>query len=80
MTYGPWAQGKPLTPAQSKTLEMLAEHPGEFRWGYGKSAFALARRGLAKIKYVASDDGEHFTAKFVITRRGKELLAAVSHS
>lgn len=63
-----------LTPAQLKTLGKMSEHPGEFRWGYGKSAFALARRGLAKIKYVASDDGEHFTAKFVITKRGEDLL------
>lgn len=77
MTYGPFALGKPLTPAQLKALKKLAEHSGEFRRGYGKSAFALARRGLAKIKYV-SDDGGHFNAKFVITRRGEEFLAAPS--
>lgn len=64
----------PPTAAQIKTLVKLAEHPGQFRRGYGRSAFALARRGLAKIKYV-SDDGEAFTAKFVITRRGEEVLA-----
>lgn len=60
-----------------KALRNLAEHSGEFRRGYGKSAFALARRGLAKIKYV-SDDGEHFTAKFVITRNGEAALASVA--
>jgi hypothetical protein len=79
MDYGSFALGKPLTPAQFRALRKLAEHPGEFRRGYGKSAFALARRGLAKIKHV-SDDGEHFTAKFVITRRGEELLAASTQS
>lgn len=64
-----------MTPtlAQLKALKKLAEHPGKFRRGYGRSAHALARQGLAKIKYV-SDDGETFIAKFVITRRGEELL------
>lgn len=64
----------PLTSAQLKVLTKLSGHSGEFRRGYGKSAYALARQGLAKIKYV-SDDGETFIAKFVITRRGEEALA-----
>ncbi len=65
-----------LTAAQLKTLRQLADHAGEFRRGYGKSAAALMRRGLAKRKFV-SDDGENFAAKFAITRTGLEAIEYV---
>lgn len=59
--------------AQMKVLKQLAEHAGQFRRGYGKSAAALARQGFAKRKHV-SDDGETYIAKFAITKAGMELL------
>lgn len=62
-----------LTPAQLETLYDLAGHVGEFKLGYGKSAAALMRRGLAKRKFV-SDDGESFVAKFAITKAGVTAL------
>lgn len=63
----------PLTNAQLKTLSELASHAGQFRRGYGKSAAALARRGLAKRKFV-SDDGKTFTAKYAITPEGSRAV------
>ena len=62
-----------LTAAQLKALAELADHAGEFRCGYGKSAASLARRGLARRKFV--DDGGSFTAKFAITKAGTAELA-----
>ena len=66
-------QAMALTSAQIKVLHDLAAHAGEFRRGYGKSAVALVRRGLARRKFV-SDDGVGFTAKFAITRSGLEAI------
>jgi hypothetical protein len=63
-----------VTDAQLRTLVALDEHRGEFRRGYGKSAAALARRGLARRKFV-SDDGETFVAKFAISGPGIAILA-----
>jgi hypothetical protein len=63
-----------LTPAQLETLYDLAGHVGEFKRGYGKSAAALARRGLAKRKFV-SDDGIGYIAKFAITKAGVAALS-----
>jgi hypothetical protein len=37
-----------LSAAQMKVLVDLAEHAGQFRHGYGKSAAALYRLGLAR--------------------------------
>jgi hypothetical protein len=64
-----------LSAAQLKVLADLAEHAGEFRRGYGKSAAALYRLGLARRKFV-SDGAEGFTAKFAITKAGQNVLSS----
>ena len=75
-TFVLWEDGMiSLTAAQLKVLRELAEHAGEYRRGYGRSAAALARRGLARRKFV-SDGESSFTAKFVITRAGLNALTS----
>jgi hypothetical protein len=66
-----------LPEAMRRVLLQLADHAGEFRNGYGRSAHALARRGLAKRRFVI-DRGNLLApiAKFAIASAGRALLAS----
>jgi len=64
-----------LTEAQRRCLRDLDGHQGSFACGYGRSAHALARMGLAKRKYVPGASRTYVT-KFAISSAGRAHRAS----